>query len=93
VKKKYDDFDITPQHLGKVLRDNNLTRKRTRHEHFPIMRYGTPIEKQKELDKFYKKVDEYKLNKIISLDETSIKPSMLKEYSRCKLGKRCIVTR
>ena len=41
------------------------------------MRYGTPIEKKKELDKFYNKVDEYKLNKIISLDETSIKPSML----------------
>jgi len=31
VKKNYDDFDITPQHLGKVLRDNNLTKKRTRH--------------------------------------------------------------
>lgn len=29
VKKKYKDFDITPQHLGKVLRDNNKTRKRT----------------------------------------------------------------
>ena len=55
------------------------------------MRYGTPINKQKELDKFYNKVDEYKLNKIISLDETSIKPSMLKEYSKCKLGKRCVV--
>ena len=35
IKKKYDDFDITPQHLGQVIRDNNLTRKRTRHEHFP----------------------------------------------------------
>ena len=88
VKKKYKKFNITPQHLGKVIRDNNLTRKRTRHEHFQITRYGTPIEKQKELDKFYKEVDKYKLNKIISLDETSIKPSMLKEYSRCKLGKR-----
>lgn len=91
VKKKFKDFDITPQHLGKVIRDNNLTRKRTRHEHFPVTRYGTSINKKKELDKFYKKVDEYKLNKIISLDETSIKPSMLKEYSRCKLGKRCVV--
>ena len=30
-------------------------------------------------------------SKIISLDETSIKPAMLKEYSRCKLGKRCVV--
>ena len=91
VKNKFKDFDITPQHLGKVIRDNNLTRKRTRHEHFPVTRYGTPINKQKELNKFYKKVDEYKLHKIISLDETSIKPSMLKEYSRCKLGKRCVV--
>ena len=91
VKKKYSDFDITPRQLRNVIRDNNITRKRTRHEHFPVTRYGTQIEKQKELDKFYKKVDEYKLNKIISLDETSIKPAMLKEYSRCKLGKRCIV--
>jgi len=91
VKKKFKDFDITPQHLGKVIRDNNITRKRTRHEHFPVTRYGMSINKQKELDKFYKKVDEYKLNKIISLDETSIKPAMLKEYSRCKLGKRCVV--
>ena len=91
VKKKYDDFDIKPRQLRNVIRDNNITRKRTRHEHFPVTRYGTPIEKQKELDKFYNKVNEYKLHKIISLDETSIKPAMLKEYSRCKLGKRCIV--
>ena len=35
VKKKYKDFDITPQHLGQVIRDNNKTRKRTRHEHYP----------------------------------------------------------
>ena len=33
IKKKYKDFDITPQHLGKVLRDNNKIRKRTRHHH------------------------------------------------------------
>ena len=91
VKNKYGDFDITPRQLRNVIRDNNITRKRTRHEHFPVTRYGTLINKQKELDKFYKKVDEYKLNKIISLDETSIKPAMLKEYSRCKLGKRCFV--
>ena len=39
VKKKYKDFDITPQHLGQVIRDNNITRKRTRHEHYPKERY------------------------------------------------------
>ena len=32
VKKKYNDFDITSQHLGQILRDNNITRKQTRHE-------------------------------------------------------------
>jgi transposase len=34
IKKKYKDFDITPQHLGQIIRDNNITRKRkrTRHE-------------------------------------------------------------
>ena len=32
IKKKYDDFNITYQHLGQVLRDNNITRNRTRHE-------------------------------------------------------------
>ena len=42
VKKKYKDFDITPRQLRNVIRDNNITRKRTRHEHFPITRYGTP---------------------------------------------------
>ena len=51
VKKKYKDFNVTPQHLGQIIRDNNLTRKRTRHKHFPITRYGTPIKKKKELNK------------------------------------------
>ena len=60
VKKKYDDFDITPRKLRNVIKDNNITRKWTIHEHFTVMRYGTPIEKQKELNTFYKKVDEYK---------------------------------
>ena len=30
IKKKYKLFDITPQHLGQIIRDNNRTRKRTR---------------------------------------------------------------
>jgi transposase len=91
VKKKYKNFDITPQHLGKIIRDNNKTRKRTTHEHFFIIRYNKIIDKKKELNKFYKKVSSYQLDKIISLDETSIQPSMLMEYSRCELGRRCIV--
>ena len=91
VKKKYKDFDITPQHLGQVIRDNNITRKRTRHEHYPKERYGKPTDIKKELKEFYKEISKYSLDKIISLDETSIKPAMYLPYSKCDLGKRCIV--
>ena len=90
IKKKYKDFDITPQWLGKVLRDNNKTRKRTRHKHFPKKRYGKSINKKEELSKFYKEIKKYNLSKIISIDETSISPAMIAEYSRCSLGKRCV---
>ena len=31
IKQKYKHYDITPQHLGQVIRDKNRTRKRTRH--------------------------------------------------------------
>ena len=91
IKKKYKDFDITPQHLGQVIRDNNITRKRTRHEHYPKERYGKPTDIKKELKAFYKEVSKYSLNKIIYLDETSIQPSMIMEFSKCSLGKRCVV--
>ena len=79
IKKKYKDFDITPQHLGQVIRDNNITRKRTKHAHYPKERYGKPTDIKKELKTFYNEVNKYSLDKIISLDETSIQPSMILE--------------
>jgi len=88
LKKKFKEFDITPQHLGQVIRDNNITRKRTRHEHYPKERYGKPTDIKKELEAFYKEISKYSLNKIISLDETSISPVLIMEYSKCSLGKR-----
>ena len=91
VKKKYKDFDITPQHLGQVIRDNNITRKRTRHEHYPKERYGKPTDIKKELKEFYKEVSKYSLDKIICLDETSLQPAIISEYSKCALGERCII--
>ena len=30
------------------------------------------------------------MNKIISIDETAIRPVMMNEYSRCEIGKRCV---
>jgi len=91
IKKKYKDFNITPQHLGKVIRDNNITRKRTKHEHYPKERYGKLTNIEIELKKFYKEINKYTLNKIICLDKTSIRPAMIPEYSKCSLGKRYII--
>ena len=88
---KYPSFDITSQYLGKVLRDNNKTRKITKHQHFPATRYGVEVNKQQELDKFYNEVSKYPIDKIICLDETSIQSVMMLEYSRCQLGQKCIM--
>lgn len=45
LKEKYKDFDISPQHLGRIMRNHNRTRKRTRHEHFPDERRKTPTDR------------------------------------------------
>lgn len=91
VKQKHDDFDITPQHLGSVVRDNNITRKRTTKRHFPDTRYGKKLDLKKELKLFYSVIDSFPLNKIISLDEISVHAMMKPNYSRCELGKRCVM--
>lgn len=69
--------------------DNNITRKRTRKSHFPKTRYGIKISYKKEVKSFFKKINKYNINNIISIDETSIKSAMVKEYCRAIKGKRC----
>lgn len=91
MKDKFKDFDITPQHLGSVLRNNNQTRKRTRHHHFPSKRRNVPTNQSKEMEYFYNAVKKYPLDKIITLDETSVGAGLMPTYSRCYLGKRCIL--
>lgn len=89
LQDKYKDFSITPQHLGSILRDNNQTRKRTRHKHFPLKRRNIPTNQAKEMSDFYETVKKYPLHKIITLDETSVGAGLYNNYSRCFLGKRC----
>ena len=64
MKQKYKDFNITRQHLGRIIRTNNITRKRTRHQHFPKERHNKPTDKNKELEDFYNEVNKYPLDKI-----------------------------
>ena len=88
--QKNNDFVISESHLADVIRDNNITRKRTRQRHYPVLRYGKPIDFKKEMEIFYKTIDQYSLSKIICIDETSINAQMVHSYSRCSLGKRCV---
>ena len=76
--------------MSRVIRDNNITRKRTRIRHYPETRYNKKIDFKKEMKVFYNNVDKYNLSKIISIDETSIHAEMTASYSRCALGKRCV---
>ena len=48
IKEKYKDFDITPQHLSKV-----ITRKRTKHKHYPKTRYGKETNLKADLETSY----------------------------------------
>ena len=41
-KKKFNDYSIPPQHLGKVIIENNKKKKVKRH-HYPEARYGKSI--------------------------------------------------
>ena len=91
LKEKYKEFDISPQHLGRIMRNHNRTRKRTRHEHFPDERRKNPTDKEQELNDFYKTVKKYPMDKIISLDETSVGALLMPSYSRCFIGKRCVI--
>jgi len=52
VKKKYKSYNITSQHLGKVIRDNNITRKRTKHKHYPNVRHKNPTNLKEDLKRF-----------------------------------------
>jgi len=90
LKAKYSDFNITEEHLGIVVRNNNITRKRTKTRHYPKTRYGKPVDQKQQLKTFYSSVSKFDLSKIICIDETSITAKMKPSYSRCKLGKRCV---
>jgi transposase len=44
VKEKYPSFDISRRHLGRVVKDNNITLKITRVRHEPTKRFGKDID-------------------------------------------------
>ena len=53
MKHKYNDLDITRRQLDRVIRANNITRKRARHQHYPKERRKQPTYKKKEMGIFF----------------------------------------
>jgi len=72
MRTQFDDFGVTEQWLGKVLKANEITRKHVRKYHSPYYRYGKVVDRSQLKSRFYDKVKEYSLNHIICLDETAV---------------------
>jgi len=79
LQSKFDDYSITDDHLRRVIRDNNFTRKRTRHGHYPKMRHKSPTDRKADLQAFYSVVSTFPIDKIVSIDETSLTPRLQQE--------------
>jgi transposase len=67
------------------LEDLNITRKKLRKRYYPEKKLLTEKEDQK---KYYKRILKQKVDKIISIDETSIYLNMTLNYGRSKKGRR-----
>ena len=91
LEQKYPDLSLTSVHIGRLLRDNNKTRKRLRKIHQPATYRGKPREHQKEVSTFIQEARKYSMDKIICLDETALYPALHPSYARCDSGKRCYV--
>ena len=88
---KFPNIILNRQYIHELIRDNNITRKRATHYHFPATLRGEARDKKKELEKFFNEIKKFNINDIISIDETSIRPGMMFNYCRSDLGKRCIL--
>jgi transposase len=91
VKEKYPSFDISRRHLGRVIKDNNITLKITRVRHEPTKRFGKDIDINQKIKEFYEEVKKYKLEDIICIDETSVKSLQKRNHCYNEIGKRCVI--
>ena len=91
IINKYPTLKISRQYLSDIIRDNNITRKRATFIHFPKTYKGQIRNEKQELKDFFEVIKQYKLDDIISIDETSISTSLSFNYCRNFLGKRCII--
>jgi len=90
LKNKFPKLYISRQYLSDIIRDNNITRKRATFKHFPKTYRGNIRNEQQELKEFFDVINKFKLEDIISIDETSVSTSLTHNYCRAFLGDRCV---
>ena len=90
LKSKFPKLDISRQYLSDIIRANNITRKRATFKHFPKTYRGNIRNEKEELKEFFDVINKFKLEDIISIDETSVSTSLTHNYCRAFLGDRCV---
>ena len=90
-ESKFPSITISREHIARLLRDNNKSRKRLRRVHEPKTYRGQERNHKKEVTDFIAEARKYDMSKIICLDETAIYASLKPSYARCNVGKRCYV--
>ena len=91
LKEKYKDIDLSTTQIFRVINDNNITLKLTRIRHEPNKRFGKDIDINSKIKEFYEEVKKYKIEDIISIDETSIKSLQKRNHCYSQKGKRCVI--
>ena len=86
--KKFNDITLSKTHLSNIIKYANLTYKKVQITHRPDTRYNKPINYEEEYKKFYSKIKKYKLDDIISIDESSINIGLHPNRGREEIGKR-----
>jgi len=70
-----------------ILNNLNISRKRVRSKYYPEKIEG---QDQEDINEFYKKLEKYKYDKTICLDEITIYLNMVLPHERSKKGTRVI---
>ena len=91
LKTKFPELTLSRVHLGRAVRDINITLKQTRLRHVPKTIYKKPIVIKNQIKEFYSKVKQYSLDDIICIDETSLNSFMIRRKCYEELGKTCVV--
>jgi transposase len=90
-QSEFPDISLSRVHIGRLLRDNDKTRKRLRKTHQPAMYRGKERDHKNEIKMYLAEARKYDLDKIICLDETAIYSNLHPSYARCDIGKRCYI--